>query len=1130
MYAVADRSHARTPTPRGAETQPAAARAAAPARPPAWTTPWGDGLPSNLLAAGHLQPKLAVSQPGDEAEQEADRVAEAVTPAPARAEPPGTGRPAVRPSRLLGPPLPAAAHAVIQGLGGGRPLPAGVRAEMEAHFGQDFGPVRLHADAQANAAARSLNARAFAVGPHLVFGAGQLAPETSAGRRLLAHELTHVVQQFARRGAPARAVIQRQAPTTTAPSPLQQAAANARLLFPQLAPDLDQVTLWATVKEDRTEVEVLGRGTFVYPSTINTADAGFYLYRWGPDGNYRPEDVIDLGTGTTPTVIPLIAQGAGIDELRALRANRRGLVWITQTVTAPPQPRAPSPDELELPLPPSYEIGEEAFRTLLQGGNLRPLTILGLTGGIFEPNKEYGRPLNFTYYTQDGVFAYVSRKRVGRDFYYMVPISDIQNYLRVYPFAYAGVSAAPWVPIAQIVLDVGISFIPIIGPLYALAQAGLAVKHAYEHWDEMSGWEKGLVGLTVLLSVVPVLRTGARVVRGTAAFSEGVASLTSAGLARAEAQRLMLAAGVFQSERATLRVVDTLGDALREGRLTAAQIQQARHVFELMLQRLPVAERTAIAASFATTDLRAAQEFFAGVELTEQHLIGLRRLTPEVLAVLKQTGADQPILVERVALWAARSEEVAAGINKLQGKLRPGHLLYVLNQAEEGVLAQLGREGVEVSEELAAFVQRARSASEAYRRLMQGTTQGGRSIAGLAELLGRTYARQLSETLQGVQREFSHTFLTVAQLGGLVQLSAELRAALRGATDGELRFIATTASESAEAAQGINQLAAQLGPSLARVSDLPAVLNRVSRGLYETVARENITLSEELLARVARQSTASRAANVLLEGFERGGQHIPGLLDEVAARITTLPAAERVLQATGTVGLRGNLFARWALANPAALRAVSPDLADGIAAISRLHGPDAAAKISGIYRAFSSSHEAALNVFKALGQAERVYGANIHLERLISGLAAGESTTMGASLTLNYVTVRNVGAITAFEHPVSVAGRSRVYDLYAGGISYEFKYWLGFGGAPAEAAADEFARDVVLHAETSFSQLRWVISRDALSSQPAIESMMRGVLSRPWVRTALQSKGITAEEALARLERALREGHLLEFF
>jgi len=71
---------------------------------------------------------------------------------------------------------------------------------MEPRFGRDFGRVRVHDDARADASARALGARAFTVGESIVFGAGEHAPATAAGQRLLAHELTHVVQQT---GAPA---------------------------------------------------------------------------------------------------------------------------------------------------------------------------------------------------------------------------------------------------------------------------------------------------------------------------------------------------------------------------------------------------------------------------------------------------------------------------------------------------------------------------------------------------------------------------------------------------------------------------------------------------------------------------------------------------------------------------------------------------------------------------------------------------------------------------------------------------------------------------------------------------------------------------------------------------------------
>jgi hypothetical protein len=77
----------------------------------------------------------------------------------------------------------------------GQPLDLRTRRFMESRFDYDFSRVRVHADTQANRSARALNALAYTVGRHLVFGTGRYAPETVAGRRLLAHELTHVIQQ-----------------------------------------------------------------------------------------------------------------------------------------------------------------------------------------------------------------------------------------------------------------------------------------------------------------------------------------------------------------------------------------------------------------------------------------------------------------------------------------------------------------------------------------------------------------------------------------------------------------------------------------------------------------------------------------------------------------------------------------------------------------------------------------------------------------------------------------------------------------------------------------------------------------------------------------------------------------------
>jgi len=84
----------------------------------------------------------------------------------------------------------------IQSLkGGGQPLSENDRTFFEPRFSYDFSQVRLHSDVQAAESARALNAKAYTQGQDVVFGAGQYALGTSEGRRLMAHELTHVLQQ-----------------------------------------------------------------------------------------------------------------------------------------------------------------------------------------------------------------------------------------------------------------------------------------------------------------------------------------------------------------------------------------------------------------------------------------------------------------------------------------------------------------------------------------------------------------------------------------------------------------------------------------------------------------------------------------------------------------------------------------------------------------------------------------------------------------------------------------------------------------------------------------------------------------------------------------------------------------------
>ncbi len=89
--------------------------------------------------------------------------------------------------------VPAIVHEVLRSPG--EPLDTATRIFMEPRFGHDFSNIRVHSGAQAAESAQAVNALAFTVGRNVVFGAGQYAPRTVGGQRLLGHELTHAVQQ-----------------------------------------------------------------------------------------------------------------------------------------------------------------------------------------------------------------------------------------------------------------------------------------------------------------------------------------------------------------------------------------------------------------------------------------------------------------------------------------------------------------------------------------------------------------------------------------------------------------------------------------------------------------------------------------------------------------------------------------------------------------------------------------------------------------------------------------------------------------------------------------------------------------------------------------------------------------------
>lgn len=143
-----------------------------------------------------LQKKLSIGASHDPLEQEADRVADQVLHTPghsALATAPISIQRASASSASEEGNAPPSVEQVLAG--SGKPLEPTLKQDMEQRFGHDFARVRVHSDAAADRSAREVGANAYTVGDELVFRTGQFAPSTLAGKRLLAHELTHVIQQ-----------------------------------------------------------------------------------------------------------------------------------------------------------------------------------------------------------------------------------------------------------------------------------------------------------------------------------------------------------------------------------------------------------------------------------------------------------------------------------------------------------------------------------------------------------------------------------------------------------------------------------------------------------------------------------------------------------------------------------------------------------------------------------------------------------------------------------------------------------------------------------------------------------------------------------------------------------------------
>lgn len=183
--------------------------------------------PPGRPAPPTLKPKLTLNTPGDGYEREADHIANTVM---SMSEPELTcgcddGCPNcknkhhhhkhLQPKRVRGNysgdmVVTPGVHEVLRS--SGQSLDADIRTFMEPRFGHDFSRVQVHSDRQAAEAATTMNARAFTVGGDIVFGAGQYRPGTGEGRRLIAHELTHVLQQSGEKKAPVQMLQAQPAP------------------------------------------------------------------------------------------------------------------------------------------------------------------------------------------------------------------------------------------------------------------------------------------------------------------------------------------------------------------------------------------------------------------------------------------------------------------------------------------------------------------------------------------------------------------------------------------------------------------------------------------------------------------------------------------------------------------------------------------------------------------------------------------------------------------------------------------------------------------------------------------------------------------------------------------------------
>jgi hypothetical protein len=261
----------------------------------------GNQAMQQLLRSGIIQAKLAISQPDDPEEREADATANRImrshAGASAAATPCSCGtdeetmcdecrQKAAGISRKATAPGPASSsHHLFDTMkrSAGHPLDASTRSFFEPHFGRDFSDVRIHTDASAAASARSIQAHAFTAGSEIFFAAGKYSPRTEEGGLLLAHELTHVVQQPSGAESPFLAGL----PTFGRAQVLRQA--DAGVADPPPAPTNEQAPPAQTKEQTPTDADAGAP-----PADAGTPSSGTYAMVTLPDGTVLTDNEKDL--------------------------------------------------------------------------------------------------------------------------------------------------------------------------------------------------------------------------------------------------------------------------------------------------------------------------------------------------------------------------------------------------------------------------------------------------------------------------------------------------------------------------------------------------------------------------------------------------------------------------------------------------------------------------------------------------------------------------------------------------------------------------------------------------------------------------------------------------------------------